>query len=62
MDSEDDCSMHFSSLDMKYDSFFMVFQKKNLFEFQFSVFEIVDALMGEIRLLSAVADVAYTPI
>ena len=47
MNSEDDCSMQFCFLDMKYDSFFMVFQKKNSLNFLvfFSKLEIVDALM-----------------
>ena len=28
MDSEDDCSAHFTLLDMNFDSFFMIFQNK----------------------------------
>ena len=30
MDSEDECSAHFTFLDMNYDSFFVIFQKNDL--------------------------------
>ena len=63
--SEDDvCSLHFIFLDINYDSFFMIFQKKLVFNFQISFQNLKCStyLWGETMLLPAVADVAYTHI
>ena len=66
MDSEDDCSLHFFFLDVNFDSFFMIFQKKK-FTFKFQKFFFIKNLKsplhwwGKFRLTPAVADVVFTP-